>query len=70
MSLSNGELRESYLIKAIESIDQEMTDFLFSLGFYSGQKVTIISKLASNYIINVRDARYSIDKELAQAILV
>ena len=70
MSLSSGELRTSYFIKAIDSIDQEMRDFLFSLGFYSGQKVTIISKLASNYIINVRDARYSIDKELAQAILV
>jgi len=70
MSLSKGKLQKSYSIKAIESVDPEMTDFLFSLGFYSGQKVTIISKLASNYIINVRDARYSIDKELAQAILV
>ncbi len=70
MSLSSGKLRESYSIKAIESVDEEMRDFLFSLGFYTGQKVTIISKLASNYIINVRDARYSIDKELAQAILV
>jgi len=70
MSLSNGKIRTSYYIKTIDSIDDEMTDFLFSLGCYSGQKVTIISKLASNLIISIKDARYSIDEELAQAILV
>ena len=70
MPLANGKPRISYSIKAIDSVDKEMKSFLFSLGLFSGQKVTIISKLASNYIINIKDARYSIDKELAQAILV
>ena len=47
-----------------------MRDFLFTLGCFEGEKVTVISVLADNYIIHVKDARYSIDKELARAILI
>ena len=59
-----------YLIKGIDTNDKETKKFLFTLGCYEGEKVTVISILAHNYIIHVRNARYSIDKELAQAILI
>ena len=50
--------------------DSEMENFLFTLGCYKGQKITVISNLNKNYVISVKDARYSIDEELANAIQV
>ena len=69
MTLSQGRVNQTYVIREVESNDN-MRDFLFTLGCYSGEKVTIISKLASNYIINIKDARYSIDEGLARAIMI
>ncbi len=59
-----------YVIKEIDSPDKNMKDFLFTLGCYEGQTITVISALAENYVINVKDARYSIDKDLARAIIL
>ena len=47
-----------------------MKEFLFTLGCYEGEKAMVISVLADNYIIHVKDARYSIDRDLAKAILI
>ncbi len=70
-TLVQGEVNKEYTINAIDtSGDTEMKAFLFSLGCYEGQTVTIISKLHKNYIICVKDARYSIDDDLANAILI
>lgn len=69
MTLAQGTIDKTYIVQNIDS-DEGMRDFLFTLGCYAGEKVTIITKLSSNYIINVKDARYSIDEELAKAILV
>jgi ferrous iron transport protein A len=70
MALSEGKLNTTYIVNEIVAHCEDMKQFLFTLGCYPGEKVTIISRLASNYIINVKDARYSIDEELAKAILV
>ena len=69
MTLAQGSINQTYVIRDVEAIDS-MRDFLFTLGCYSGENVTIISKLASNFIINVKDARYSIDEGLARAIMI
>ena len=69
MTLAQGRAGKKYVIREVESSDS-MREFLFSLGCFSGEEVTIISKLASNYIINVKDARYSIDDSLARAIII
>ncbi|WP_319023191.1 FeoA family protein [Tepidibacter hydrothermalis] len=69
-NLSEVEVDMEYTIKSIETDDEEMKSFLFTLGCYEGQKVTVISVLAENYVISVKDARYSIDSELAEAIIV
>ncbi|NLC26688.1 MAG: ferrous iron transport protein A [Fastidiosipila sp.] len=70
MALSDGKVNTTYIIKEIEVAEEGLQDFLFSLGCYPGEEVTIISKLSDNIIINVKDARYSIDSDLAKSILV
>ncbi|MCB8815022.1 FeoA family protein [Desulfosporosinus shakirovi] len=70
MSLSRGKLNTPYTVSSVNTDHNDIREFLFTLGCYPGEKVTIISKLASNYIINIKDARYSIDDELANAIMV
>lgn len=70
MAISEAKLNTTYIVAEVAAATQDMKQFLFTLGCYPGEKITIISKLASNYIINVKDARYSIDEELAHAILV
>ena len=70
MSLAKGKLNTPYTVSSITTDREDTRNFLFTLGCYPGEKVTIISKLASNYIINIKDARYSIDEDLAKAIMV
>lgn len=70
MVLSKAKTHISYSIQAIETTDEGMKDFLFSLGCHEGQTITIISNLGSNMVVNINDARYSIDLELAKAIIV
>ena len=70
MALSKGNVNTTYIIEKIKTKQEDMRDFLFTLGCYPGEKVTIISKLTGNYIINIKDARYSIDESLADAIFV
>lgn len=69
-NLTQANVNTEYSIKHIETKDAELKNFLFTLGCYEGEKVTVISMLAENYIITVKDARYSIDKELAGAIVI
>ena len=69
-NLAEAETDREYIIKKIKSNDQELKKFLFTLGCYEGESITLISVLAENYIINIKDSRYSIDKELAKAIIV
>ena len=69
-NLSDGYVNIEYTIKEIQTEDQSMKDFLFTLGCYEGEQVTIISRLADNLVISVKDARYSINTELAKVIIV
>lgn len=70
MNLAQGRINTEYIIKDIDTNDEEIKDFLFTLGCYEGESVTVISILAENYVITVKDARYSIDKDLAEAIII
>lgn len=69
-NLSQGKINRDYKITGIKSNDEELENFLFSLGCYEGEVITLISIICDNYVINIKDARYSIDKELASAVLV
>lgn len=70
MALSKGKLSTTYTVDSVNTKDESMREFLFSLGCYPGEEVTIVSKLASNFVINIKDSRYSIDEELASTIVV
>ena len=70
MPLSKVKFNKTYIVNKIEVEQDDVRNFLFSLGCYPGEEITIISKMASNYVVNIKDARYSIDKDLAKAIIV
>lgn len=68
--LTRVKINTNQVIQSIHTNDHAMRDFLFTLGCYEGQTITVISKLGSTYVVNINDARYSIDTELAKAIIV
>ena len=70
MNLFKAEEGKEYVIQSIETNDEELNAFLFSLGCYSGEPITVISRLKSGCIVSIKDGRYSIDKALAMAIIV
>ena len=68
MTLREAQEGTEYIIRAIET--DELDAFLFSLGCYSGEPITVISHLKNSCVVSIKDGRYNIDKELAQAILI
>lgn len=70
MTLLNAEVGKEYIIQRIDSDDEELNAFLFSLGCYSGEPITVVSRRGRGCVISVKDARYSIDAQLARAIVV
>ena len=70
MSLRNADLGKEYIIRAIDTNDEELNAFLFSLGCYSGEPITVVSHLRSGCTVSIKDARYNIDKQLAEAIII
>ena len=70
MNLRSAEEGKEYIIRDITTGDEELDAFLFSLGCYSGEKITVISHLRGGCIVSIKDARYSLDIPLAQAIMM
>lgn len=70
MTLNEATLGQEYMIDAVDTgTDEEMENFLFSLGCYSGEKITVVDK-KRNLVVAIKDARYNIDPELANAIKI
>ena len=70
MNLLEGNEGEEYIIKDIRTDDEELNAFLFSLGCYSGEPITVISFLKGGCIVSIKEGRYNIDNALAKAILI
>ena len=70
MNLMEAKVGEEYIVDGIMTDDEELNSFLFSLGCYSGEPITVISQIRGGCVISVKDARYNIDHELAGAISV
>ena len=70
MSLMDAKLGEEYEIKNIVTNDEELNSFLFSLGCYEGELITVVSRKRRGCVVSVKDARYNMDRDLAQAIFV
>ena len=70
MTLREAEEGKEYIIKQINTNDDELNAFLFSLGCYSGEAITVIAHRKSGCTVSIKDARYNIDVALAKAIIV
>lgn len=70
MNLTELRVGEESIVKAIVTNDEEMDAFLFSLGCYSGESVTVIRHLKDGCIVSIKDGRYTIDRQLAEAIVI
>lgn len=70
MSLRDAIEGNEYIIKGVETDDEELSAFLFSLGCYSGEAITVVSHLKGGCVVSVKDGRYNIDNQLAQAIFI
>lgn len=70
MNLKSAVEGKEYIIKEILTDDEELDAFLFSLGCYSGEAITVISHLKGGCIVSIKDGRYNIDNQLAEAIIV
>lgn len=70
MGLSDAELEKEYIVKDVVTDDDEMKAFLFSLGCYSGEPVTVVTRKKRNLVMSIKDARYNIDIDLASAITI
>ncbi|MBQ7324584.1 MAG: ferrous iron transport protein A [Clostridia bacterium] len=70
MTLRDAVPGTEYVIRGIDTDDEELNAFLFSLGCYSGETITVVSHLKNSCMVSIKDARYNIDKQLADAILI
>ena len=70
MTLLDAQLGEEYIVKEIVTDDEELDAFLFSYGCYSGEPITVVSRKKSGCVVSIKDGRYNIDSQLAEAILI
>ena len=70
MNLANAQEGKEYIIQRIETDDEELNGFLFSLGCYSGEPITVISRRKGGCTVSIKDGRYNIDEQLADAIVI
>ena len=70
MDLTKAQEGEEYIIKEIATDDEELNSFLFTLGCYSGEPITVVSHLKGGCVVSIKDGRYNIDNQLAEAIIV
>jgi len=70
MNLLNAIEGEEYIVKGIAAEDEELKFFLFSLGCYSGEPITVVSHLKGGCVVSIKDGRYNMDTDLAKAISI
>ena len=70
MNLMEVQEEKQYIISRIDTDDEELNAFLFSLGCYSGEPITVVSRRRSSCVVAIKDGRYNIDNQLASAIMV
>ena len=70
MILKNAVEGKEYIIKDIVTNDEVLNSFLFSLGCYSGERITVVSHLKGGCVVSIKDSRYNIDNQLTEAIAI
>lgn len=70
MNLKDAAIGETYIIEDIQTDDEELKSFLFRLGCYSGEPITVVSRLKSGCVVSIKNGRYNIDDGIAESILI
>ena len=70
MTLIDAREGTEYRVRQIDTEDEQLNAFLFSLGCYSGEAITVVSRLKNSCVVSIKDGRYNIDNQLAEAIIV
>ena len=70
MSLAEAQIGIEYIIRDIQTDDEELDNFLFTLGCYGGEPITVVSRRRGTCVVSIKDGRYNIDNQLAEAILI
>ena len=70
MNLAEAQIGVEYIIREIQTDDEELDGFLFTLGCYSGEPITVVSRRRRTCVVSFKDGRYNIDNQLAEAILI
>ena len=70
MNLMDAQIGKEYIVRSIETDDEELDSFLFSLGCYSGQPITVVSRRRHSCVVAIKDGRYNVDRQLAEAVLI
>ena len=70
MNLTTALEGKEYIVQRIETDDEDLNAFLFSLGCYSGEPITVVSRRRGGCTVSIKDGRYNIDHQLAEAIIV
>ena len=70
MTLKDAVEEKEYIVRQIDTDDEELKTFLFSLGCYEGEPITVVSHLKDSCVVSIKDGRYNIDNQLADAILM
>ena len=70
MNVLDAVVEKEYRITDLQTDDEEMNSFLSSLGCYSGEPITVVSRTNGGCVIAVKDGRYNIDSVLAEAICI
>ena len=70
MNLMSALEGKQYIVRGIDTDDEELNAFLFSLGCYSGEPITVVSHLKKSCVVSIKDARYNMDRNLAEAIVI
>lgn len=70
MNLTVAEVGKEYIVQRIDTGDEELNAFLFSLGCYAGEPITVVTHRKKGCVVSIKDSRYNIDSQLAEAIIV
>ncbi len=70
MTLAEAQVGEEYIVKDVVTGDEEVDAFLFSLGCYSGEPITVVSRMKAGLVVSIKDGRYTFDHELAEMIQI
>ncbi len=72
MNLLDAEVGVTYTVSEIDTDDEDLRGFLLRLGCYAGEPIAVVSKKkkGKGMVVAIKDGRYNIDSNIADAIKI